>query len=91
MTEGGVTAVSAVPLSSQPPSAPDSGSCSPSDPPPPPPPIPGQQTDPEPARQQTARRILSLIEQIGANEYVDGHAAPLHVCQHCRGKRVLNV
>lgn len=47
--------------------------------------------DSAPAREATARRIMSLIEQIGANEYVDGHAAPLHVCQHCRGKRVLNV
>ncbi|KAF0288281.1 hypothetical protein FJT64_013351 [Amphibalanus amphitrite] len=38
------------------------------------------------------QRILSLIEQIGASEYtyVDGQAAPLHVCEHCgaRGKRV---
>ncbi|KAF0289198.1 Folate receptor alpha [Amphibalanus amphitrite] len=37
--------------------------------------------------QQAAQRILSLIEQIGASEYVDGHSAPLHVCQHC-GARV---
>ncbi|XP_037080086.1 golgin subfamily A member 2-like [Pollicipes pollicipes] len=53
------------------------------------PPSPAEPAEPE--REVTARRIISLIEQIGANEYVDGHAAPLHVCQHCRGKRVLNV
>ncbi|XP_043247756.1 golgin subfamily A member 2-like isoform X1 [Amphibalanus amphitrite] len=75
------------------PAAPDSGTSSPAEPTAPS--APSEPSGPpapaEPARQQTAQRILSLIEQIGASEYVDGHAAPLHVCQHCRGKRVLNV
>ena len=79
--------VTAAPTESAP--APDSGTSSPSEPGPQP--APSQDTDAEPGRQQTARRIISLIEQIGASEYVDGHAPPLHVCQHCRGKRVLNV